>query len=61
MKPWLTWTFWSRIVGVGVIILGASTWPEIHGSLVLGGLGFLGAPNVAAGWLRRPPDDRDGK
>lgn len=46
MKQWLNWTFISRAIGVFVILLGASTWPEIHGELVIAGLGFLGAPTA---------------
>lgn len=37
-------SFFTRAVGVFVIVLGASTWPHIHGELVIAGLGFMGAP-----------------
>lgn len=46
MKPWLNWTFASRVIGTAVIVLGASTWPNIHGELVIAGLGFMGAPTM---------------
>jgi len=46
MKSWLTWTVASRVVGVFVILLGASTWPDIKGEIIIAGLGFLGAPTA---------------
>jgi uncharacterized membrane protein YhiD involved in acid resistance len=44
MKSWLNWTYANRAIGVFVILLGASTWPHIHGEIVISGVGFLGAP-----------------
>lgn len=46
MKLRLGPSFFSRAVGVFVILLGASTWPNIHGELVIAGLGFMGAPTM---------------
>lgn len=46
MKRWLNWTYISRAIGIFVILLGASTWPDIRGELVIAGLGFLGAPTA---------------
>lgn len=46
MKFLLSWTAASRGIGIFVIVLGASTWPNIHGELVIAGLGFLGAPTA---------------
>jgi hypothetical protein len=46
MKTWLTWTNVSRVVGIFAILVGASTWPEIHGEVIIAGLGFLGAPTA---------------
>lgn len=42
-------SFFTRAVGVFVIVLGASTWPHIHGELVIAGLGFMGAPSFFPG------------
>lgn len=45
----LDWTFFSRVIGVFVILLGASTWPEVHWEGVIAGLGFLGSPEFFPG------------
>lgn len=46
MRGLLTWTAFSRALGTFCVLLGASTWPNIHGEIIIAGLGFLGAPNV---------------
>lgn len=46
MSSWLTWTMVSRVVGIFVILLGASTWPNVKGEIIIAGLGFLGAPTA---------------
>jgi hypothetical protein len=42
--PWLNWTYATRALGVGVMILGV-VWHE--GALVIAGFGVLAAPTVA--------------
>lgn len=42
--PRLGPSFFTRAVGVFVVLLGASTWPHIHGEIIIAGLGFMGAP-----------------
>jgi hypothetical protein len=43
LPPWLNWIYATRALGVGVMVLGVA-WHE--GSLVIAGLGVVGAPTV---------------
>jgi len=44
MKSRLGPTFFFRAVGLFVLLLEASLWPNIHGEVVIAALGFMGSP-----------------
>jgi hypothetical protein len=43
MKSRLGPTFFFRAVGVSVLLLEASLWPNIHGQVIIAALGFIGS------------------